>query len=538
MWRPLKEAIIECIEFAEEDPGNDISIVTFHDNIRDIFTRNVSSEGKADLKKYVETYKYQSHKYTNIVDPINKFYSVLGDNNIKYMFLFTDGENDHPETKPRFIHTLDSWTDKTAGQNAYGFYVLVHPNADKPNIRKSIESQDNLWIVPDAKVRIKICSLPSSIKYNVRDEKGPKDIYMRGKYSGASGELNLTSNDQYYDVICSDKSISNGKLSFEVKKKNGVIVPENHTINLSPVIANADQYTFVGPKDIQLTVSNLPERSLNLLIEGNNLGKATHHDSFLISKEKFKPASKKVGIVFSDQAKKENSSALMKVYFVDKKGQPVSSASQNLSLSINDNVLSGDSFMLSSDIDSLSLSVNGTTKTNSGSYYGRIEIIPNNLDNYSINGVPDVYIWKVRYEQKWNPLKLGLSFLILMLVAAFLVWMLILKPMFYPKFGSIQKTFNIPGMAPLIVKFKGARKVVIAASHQKKQSGWDKFWKGKVLYKTHPAFTSPVTMRPAKGRRIIAKVDCGTYRIAPNPIPGVGSATIDNLLTNTHITIH
>ena len=43
MWRPLKEAIIECIEFAEEDPGNDISIVTFHDNIRDIFTRNVSS---------------------------------------------------------------------------------------------------------------------------------------------------------------------------------------------------------------------------------------------------------------------------------------------------------------------------------------------------------------------------------------------------------------------------------------------------------------------------------------------------------------
>ena len=93
-------------------------------------------------------------------------------------------------------------------------------------------------------------------------------------------------------------------------------------------------------------------------------------------------------------------------------------------------------------------------------------------------------------------------------------------------------------MAPLIVRFKGARMVVVAASHQKKQSAWNRFWTGKILYVTHPAFVSPIIFRPRKGRQILARVQSGTYQVTPNPIPGVGTATIIDIQKNLKINVN
>lgn len=539
LFVPLKNAIIECIDYVEDDPGNEITIIPFNDKIVNVYSRAASEEGKNDLKSYVTNFQYKAHKYTNIVDAVNGFYSRLKQNRINYMFLFTDGDNDDPGTKPHFIETLDSWTEKTVGNNAFGFYVLVHPDADKPEIRQSVESQSNFWIVPNAKVRIKICALPSSLKYNIRDEKGPKTISLRGKFAKADGEVKLVSNDEYYDIICSDLEINDGKLCFEVKPKAGATPPVNHTVVLKPQLSNADAYTFIGPQEIKLVVSNLPERSLNLTIDDNYFGKASYHGSFLFSKEVSKPVSSDVKIEFSEQARKENSSAIMKVYFVDKKTEePVTPASQHLTLSINGKELKSDSFQLTPDMTEVLIAISGQEDTKKGSYYGRIELIPSNLDYFSINGTQDVYKWKLSFKQKWNPLKLGLAWLLAILISAFLLWMIILRPIFYPRFGSIQKTFNIPGMAPLIIRFKGARMVVVAASHPKKQSGWNRFWTGKILYKTHPAFATPIVFKPSRRRRILARVQAGTYIVRPNPMPGVGAATITDIQKNLTINVN
>lgn len=538
MWKPLKEAVIDCIEYAEEDPGNEIIIVTFNDAIRDVYSQKATAEGKSRLVDFVKRYKYKAHKHTNIVAPVNKFYSLLGKDKINYMFLFTDGENDDPRTRPQFIPTLDSWTNRTNGQNAFGFYVLVHPKADKPEIRKSVEPQKNFWIVKDPKVRINICTLPSSIKYNVRDEKG-KTIAIRGKYASAGGKVTLVATDDYCDIVCSDPALSDGKLTFEVKPKPGMEIPESHTLKLKSQLSGADPYTFVGPEEITLSISNLPERSLNLTIDGNNLGKASHYGSFLFSKEELKSAIKDIKVDFSEQAKKENSSAIMRVYLVDKKTEEkLTPASQLLTISINGTELKGDSFKLTPDMTNVTLGISGQPDTKSGTYYGRIELVPNNLDNYSVNGTPDIFKWKVKFNQKWNPLKLALAWLIAILAAAFLLWMLLLKPIFYPRFRSIQKTFNVPGMAPLIVKFKGARMVEVAATHKKKQSAWNRFWTGKILYKTHPAFVEPIVFKPSRGRRVLSKYQAGAYQITPNPMPGVGAATIVDIKKNLKINVN
>lgn len=539
MFTELQKAVIDCIEYVEEDPSSQITIVTFHDIIRDTYSCKASEEGKKDLVSFVKNYKYQGHKYTNIVDPIKRFYNLLNNDKINYMFLFTDGDNDQPNTKPHFIPTLDLWTNKTKGHNAFGFYVLVHPDADKPEIRGSIESQENFWIVPDAKVRIKICSLPSSIKYNVRDEKGPKTISMSGKYDGADGEIRLVANDTYYDVFCSDLAINNGKLNVEIKQKSGVTPPVNHTIIITPEVSKADNYTFVGPKQIRLEVSNLPERSLNLTVNDNHFGKASYYDSFLGVPQKNVQAISDINVAFSDQAKVEKSSAVMNVYLVDKKeGKKVSLASQKLHLLINGKEIKDGSFLLTPDMSNVTIAVSGESDTESGTYYGRIELNPSNLDNCSINGMMESFKWRFKFEQKCNPLKLGLIWLLIILTSAFILWMIVLKPMLYPRFGSIRKTFNVPGMAPLIINFKGARMVIVSSSPQKKQSVWNRFWTGKIIYMIHPAFNSPVIFKPCRGRRVLVRVSPGSYQVIPNPMPGIGAATIVDVAKNLKINVN
>ncbi len=534
MWKDLKKAVIDCIEYAEEDPGNEITIVTFHDKIRDIFTRNASDEGKEELVDFVKNYQYQAHKFTNIVAPIKKFYSLIGANKINYMFLFTDGDNDDVGTKDSFIPTLDDWTGKTHGNNAFGFYVLVHPDADKPEIRHSVDKQDNFWIVPDAKVRIKICSFPSSLKYNLRDSKGPLDIGLKGKYAGAAGNVRLEADDEYYDVVCSNTAIKDGRLAVEVKPKNGINPPANHTITLTPSISGVDNYTFVGPKDIALDVTNLPERNLNLTVDDNDFGTATYHGSFLFSPESNEKTSSSIHIDFSDQAEIENSSAILNIYFVDKKGNK---CPQNLKIYINGKEVDGGTVKLTPEMSGMELSVSGQPGTKSGTFYGRMELMPSNLDNYYINGTPDIFNWKVNFKKRWNPVASCLFWFGIAVVALFLLWMIVFKPMLYPKFKSCQKTFFIPGQAPLIIKFTGARMVVIS-TEMKKQGIWDSLVKGPVIYKVHPSFSSPVIMLPSKGGKILVKADARTYRVSPNPMPRVGAATMDIIQSNMHISIN
>lgn len=537
MWVDLKKAVIDCIQFTESDPGNKITVVTFNDTIRDVFTRKATDAGKNDLVKIVENYTYLSHNWTNIVDPVSKFYSLLDSGMINYMFLFTDGDNDHPETKHQFIPTLNSWESKTSECDAYGFYVLVHPDAATSEIKTAVQSQDNFWIVSDSKVRIKICTLPSSVKYNIRDDKGTKTICMSGKYANAEGEVNFTFNDPYYDLFVTDRDIKDGKLEIEVKPKAGVIPPNHHTILLSPVISNADQYTFVGPNIIELEVSNFPERSLDLTVESNKFGKASYYDEFLWVPEKSTSVISKVKVDFSTQACLDESSATMMVYFMNKNGETrISPSKLGLKLLIDGEET--DSVKLTPDMSEVIIEVSGDARTNDDMYYGRIHLVPSNLDNCTINCTDGVFKWKFDFDQKFNPLKLTLIVALIVLLSAILLWMIALKPMIYPRFGSILKTFNVPGMAPLIIKFKGARQVIVSATPQKRQSVWNKFWTGKIVYKIHPAFITPIIFVPAKGRKVLVRTASGVYQVSPNPMPSIGSATIDNLKLNIHITIN
>lgn len=143
----------------------------------------------------------------------------------------------------------------------------------------------------------------------------------------------------------------------------------------------------------------------------------------------------------------------------------------------------------------------------------------------------------VYFRHHLNPLFVWLSWIVTLFAVSSLLWFLFLRRVFYPRFGSCQKTLIIPNQAPLIIKLSGARMAVIS-SEQKKQGFWDALIKGPIVFKSHHAFASPVTLRPSKGKRILVIVDNDTYRVSPNPMPEIGTATIENIRSNMHITVN
>lgn len=145
-------------------------------------------------------------------------------------------------------------------------------------------------------------------------------------------------------------------------------------------------------------------------------------------------------------------------------------------------------------------------------------------------------ITHVYFQHYLNPLFVWFSWFITLLAVATLLWFLVLRNIFYPQFKSCQKTFIIPHHSPLVIRMTGARMVVIS-SENKKQSFWDILFKGRIIYKAHPAFTVPITLQPSK-RGILVKADSDAYRVSPNPMPYIGSATIENNKSNIHITIN
>ena len=143
----------------------------------------------------------------------------------------------------------------------------------------------------------------------------------------------------------------------------------------------------------------------------------------------------------------------------------------------------------------------------------------------------------VYFQHHLNPLVVWLSWILSIFSAIALAWFLVFRRVFYPQFRSVQKVFYVPNHQPLVVKMTGTRLVVISAE-KRSQSFWDALIKGPVIYKAHPAFTTPVTLAPARGGKVLVKGDSTIYRILPNPMPAIGGATIDNLESNIHITIN
>ncbi|MBR6864925.1 MAG: hypothetical protein IKM75_08695 [Bacteroidales bacterium] len=94
-----------------------------------------------------------------------------------------------------------------------------------------------------------------------------------------------------------------------------------------------------------------------------------------------------------------------------------------------------------------------------------------------------------------NPLAMGTALTTLLLLAALLVWLFVMKAIFFPTFrvGKIQLSDPVPYNT--LKRMRGYRKMILT-NKQPKQGYFDKVFAGKILYEVNDLWTSEVVIEP------------------------------------------
>ena len=94
-----------------------------------------------------------------------------------------------------------------------------------------------------------------------------------------------------------------------------------------------------------------------------------------------------------------------------------------------------------------------------------------------------------------NPLAMGTALTTLLLLAALLVWLFVMKAIFFPTFrvGKIQLSDHVPYNT--LKRMRGYRKMILT-NKQPKQGFFDRVFAGKILYEVNDLWTSEVVIEP------------------------------------------
>lgn len=561
LWSPLQTNLIRAIESIPINPLNKIVLVPFYSNPQTPIEECATEEGKNNIikairkkgSKPVSDVSLGGHQCTNIAAAIQKYHQLAKPGYKNYMFLYTDGKQEDLKGKTCMSileKELGNWVSNTSSNTKkYGFYYLVHPDADNEYIHSTEEKHNNFWVIDKADVSINIISFPEGYSYNVyaKDtlDVGNHSIGIEGDYKYFEGDIKLEANDSLFDFIFMP-NMKDGYVDVKVTPKRDYIAEGTYPITVSVGYdGEKSPYSFIENTSFVIKCINKREHSagVSLKMQGreDNIGKTSYYPSFCFGLSDAKIVSQKAVLDVRYNVYANNKSTF-DISFVDGEKNP----------------LRYDEFKIVADGDTLSLEnpyihITGTkaiqlefipSEVTTDTHFAGYVVFSNPSDIDRINDVETISDnlvlseWNFKHDKKWNPLELVIVWLLGILLTALILWILFLRPLFFPRFSSIQKTFNIPGMAPLVINFKGARMVVIAATLPKKQTLLNRLLTGRIVYKTHQAFNQPIIFKPnSRGRRILAKSQMGAYRVQPNPIPGIGNALIIHVAQNIRINV-
>lgn len=268
-----------------------------------------------------------------------------------------------------------------------------------------------------------------------------------------------------------------------------------------------------------------------------SFGTVEYYPSFLWVESNVTPVDKTFHFDFSQDAQNDSKS-FAQFQFVDNNGNPISTSV--MQVYVDGSQLPGNRFSVYSKDKSKNLTFKFSPNANNGKYQGYLKLIGHNLDRIESQQLSkgqkvDVFQWTLYYDKVMNPLAKILMWIGIVVGACISLWILLLRQIVYPRFRAINKMIVIPNQAPVPIRFKGARMVILDSVHHR-QSLWNRIWTGMIIYKNVPSLTTPITLKPTgKGRKILFKAPSTNYHCMPNPIDIQPSQIIDNINNQTII---
>lgn len=156
----------------------------------------------------------------------------------------------------------------------------------------------------------------------------------------------------------------------------------------------------------------------------------------------------------------------------------------------------------------------------------------NDMDADTFNN-PESSLMEVEAEKDkvMNPLAEGSMFTGVFLFAVLLVWLFVLKLIFFPTFkvGKIILSDPVPYMSQK--RLRGTRKLILT-KNKSSQSGINRFLTGKIIYDVNPMWTSDIVIEP-RDRNSVRVRASKEYMTNAHTMKVHNEYTIQNMTTGT-----
>ena len=265
-----------------------------------------------------------------------------------------------------------------------------------------------------------------------------------------------------------------------------------------------------------------------------NIGTASYKPSFLFSDESVDYIEKTLTLDFNEDAKLDESKAIIQL--CDAKYNLLDM--EKFYVAIEEKELTRSEFEVNSRQGAVKMRIGCRPGVKSGNKQIMVRI-KNNGDLDYINDLDaskasteGIMRIDFEYDESMNTL----AFALMLAAGAILLWRIILRRIFFKQFRAIKKMMIIPNQAPISLRFKGKRMIVIDHQHHK-QSLWNRFFTGEIQYIQNPSITTKITLKPVRrGKQIIFISKSTNYVCTPNPI-GLPPSTVRDIINNVTIFI-
>ena len=505
IWEPTKAYLKGELE--KHTSGTTIHVIPFQGKVLPSFSfdaEDFNAKKWKEIENKIDGY-VQNVTGTNICDAwdaTGKFIDLHKDN---YIILLTDGK-DTKNGMAAVAKKLREWCGKYP--NSYAFYVQLTEAAIDQGVAKVIDICDNEFIVDASKGIPVFGSFDKGLVIYANTLNLDK-THKLGFSSAGKYKAKAVSTNPYFDVKVVNDAIEGGIVPIQIVAKQPIA-----QINASlPDIYNftfdvqSDEINIINPT-VKVQMANKPERTLEIISEEADMGKATWYDSFLFWKASAPDTlSLDLKTAFNDEAKKDGSAVEFQI--ADPDGR------EDFQLFYNGKTVDNGKIILKSNDKSPSiLSVVFYPIAKEGKRYLSVKVFAKQeLDNINDQSVGQYQLsLRSKYAVIWNPLKTFLMWLGILILTALLLWFLIVKHFMYPAIGI--RTIQINGPYFSKVNIKGKRRVVFTDKNMS-QSLLSRMFTGEILYKKNEIWTSPLAFEAGAKKKTLRVMRTKDYVFDP-----------------------
>ncbi|PZX52128.1 hypothetical protein LV84_03537 [Algoriphagus ratkowskyi] len=493
VWERVKSLLNQNITNIDEGKS-DIILVVFADKIYE------KVKGKQEILKFLKSFKPEYVTPTNITIGWKEIENLVDPSKFNFITFLTDGE--HNDNSALDLPSVINDADRYLGENnAFACFVRLTPKAIDPKSSKILESAKNISFIDGIKFPSLIRPSISKLTVNLREPISFNQKLFFEKFNDLDFPENFSIG---IDFINNSDSFKVNNPTVLLTKADGIIpidlefsgsispVASTEIINSKIELRSLTPNVILISNEVEIEFINKPEKLAQITINPD-FGILSNYPSFLFWSNKTDTVFQTVSVDWSEDAKLSNSSLNLNL-----KLDGLKDSEYGLVVDGYPQTSKEIEFLSSENAKEIGFFIN--ERMQSGIMSGIIQVSKIDLDRTNVD---EPLTFEIKLNTNFNPLKVTMFWVGVIILGFLLFWFLILRNQIYKKFhkASIQIT------DPYFKSFRvgGCRKMIFS-SYPIKQNSLSTIFKGRLHNEVNPIWVTPLTFLPGKNKTDLIKV--------------------------------